>query len=144
MKTASPSDPNAAISLDMAKLQIAAFEAINDMIRASSHDTLDVVAQLIPTFLQEISRTFTMSVASGEAREKQAELQGQLCGVLTVRCWLASALLRVGRPVTVGLPFSDSVYMMMYHTAALHDAAPMQMHAEPCFVQPQPNPEYMH
>jgi importin subunit beta-1 len=85
MKTATPADPNAPTSLDMAKLQIAAFEAINDMIRASSHDTLDVVAQLILAFLEQISRTFSMSVASGEAREKQAELQGQLCGVLTVR-----------------------------------------------------------
>ena len=60
----------------------------------SNDPALDIVAQLIPNFLNEISKTFAMSMASGEAREKQAELQGQLCGVLTVRgaagagcCW---------------------------------------------------------
>ncbi len=85
LSTATPADPAAAQSLEIAKLQIAAFEAINDMIRASSHDTLDIVAQLIPNFLAEISKTFAMNMQSAEAREKQAELQGQLCGVLTVR-----------------------------------------------------------
>lgn len=54
-------------------------------VRAASPDTLDVVGQLTPVFLQEIGKTFTMNVASGEQREKQAELQGQLCGVLQVR-----------------------------------------------------------
>jgi hypothetical protein len=85
LATATPADPGAAQSLDIAKLQIAAFEAINDMVRASSHDTLDIVSQLIPSFLSEITKTFSMSMQSAEAREKQGELQGQLCGVLTVR-----------------------------------------------------------
>ena len=30
-----------------AKVQISAFEAINDLVRAASRDTLDIVAQLI-------------------------------------------------------------------------------------------------
>jgi importin subunit beta-1 len=65
-------------------LQISAFEAINDMVRAASPDTLDTVGQLTPVFLQEIAKTFNMPVNNGEQREKQAELQGQLCGVLQV------------------------------------------------------------
>lgn len=56
------------------------------MVRAASPDTLDTVGQLTPVFLQEIAKTFNMVTASGEQREKQAELQGQLCGVLQVRC----------------------------------------------------------
>ncbi len=57
-------------------------------VRAASTDTLDTVAQLIPVFLQEIVSTFNLAVTSGEGRERQAELQGQLCGVLQVRRWL--------------------------------------------------------
>jgi hypothetical protein len=43
------------------------------------------VGQLTPVFLQEINQTMTMAATTGEQREKQAELQGQLCGVLQVR-----------------------------------------------------------
>lgn len=70
--------------MDSTRLQISAFEAINDMVRAASPDTLDTVGQLTPVFLQEIVKTFNMTVSNGEQREKQAELQGQLCGVLQV------------------------------------------------------------
>lgn len=82
LQTAQRHDPNL---MDSTRLQISAFEAINDMVRAASPDTLDTVGQLTPVFLQEIMKTFNMQVSSGEQREKQAELQGQLCGVLQVR-----------------------------------------------------------
>lgn len=52
--------------------------------RASSPDTLDAVGQLTPVFLAEINNTLNMAAQTGEQREKQAELQGQLCGVLQV------------------------------------------------------------
>jgi importin subunit beta-1 len=59
-------------------------------VRASSPDTLDAVGQLTPVFLAEINNTLNMAAQTGEQREKQAELQGQLCGVLQVcACWLA-------------------------------------------------------
>lgn len=54
-------------------------------VRAASPDTLDTVGQLTPVFLHEIGNTFNMAAQTGEQREKQAELQGQLCGVLQVR-----------------------------------------------------------
>ena len=66
------------------KLQNSSFEAINDMVRASSKDCLEMVGQLIPLFLQKLSETFAMDVSSAEAREKQSELQGRLCGELLV------------------------------------------------------------
>ena len=34
--------------------------------------------------IPEIHKTFEMSATSAEARDKQAEVQGQLCGVLQV------------------------------------------------------------
>lgn len=83
LSTAQRHDPS---QLESTRLQIGAFEAINDMVRAASPDTLDIVGQLTPVFLGEIVKTFGMAVQSGEQREKQAELQGQLCGVLQVCC----------------------------------------------------------
>lgn len=88
LSTAQRHDPN---QMDNTKLQISAFEAINDMVRAASPDTLDIVGQLTPVFLQEIGKTFGMAVTNGEQREKQAELQGQLCGVVQVG-WAINAL----------------------------------------------------
>lgn len=73
-------------AMDLTKLQISAFEAINDLVRAASPDTLDVVGQLIPVFLPEVAKTFAMVASSTEAREKQSDVQGMLCGVLQVRC----------------------------------------------------------
>jgi importin subunit beta-1 len=81
LNASSRTDPS---HTDSTRLQISAFEAINDMVRAASPDTLDTVGQLTPVFLQEIAKTFNMPVNNGEQREKQAELQGQLCGVLQV------------------------------------------------------------
>ncbi len=52
--------------------------------RAASHDTLDMVASLIPAFVNEVNKTLDQPAPSGEGRDKQAELQGQLCGVLMV------------------------------------------------------------
>jgi len=88
LRTAQRHEPG----LDSTRLQISAFEAINDMVRAASPDTLDVVGQLTPVFLQEIVKTVAMQPGSGEQREKQAELQGQLCGVLQVGEATADAL----------------------------------------------------
>lgn len=70
-------------------------------VRAASPDTLDTVGQLTPVFLQEINQTMNMAATTGEQREKQAELQGQLCGVLQVcdtnaretPVWLATPML---------------------------------------------------
>lgn len=63
-----------------AKLQNSAFEAINEMVRSSSSDCLDMVGQLIPLFIQKLTETFQSGTDSKEAREKQSELQGMLCG----------------------------------------------------------------
>eukprot|EP00803_Ostreobium_quekettii_P001410 evm.model.scf_992.7 EVM.evm.TU.scf_992.7 scf_992:41153-48250(-) len=66
------------------RLQNSSFEAINDMVRSSSKDCLEMVGQLIPLFLQKLIETFQMAVTTAESREKQSELQGRLCGCLSV------------------------------------------------------------
>jgi importin subunit beta-1 len=71
-------------SFEHAKVQISAYEAINEMVRSASRDTMDVVGQLVGVVLTELHKTFDMPAVSGEAKEKQAEVQGQLCGVLQV------------------------------------------------------------
>jgi hypothetical protein len=66
------------------RLQLSCFEAINDMVRATTADVVDTVSALIPIFIQDIGQTLMMSTQTGEAREKQRELQAQYCGVLQV------------------------------------------------------------
>eukprot|EP00775_Hariotina_reticulata_P014411 gene14411-14517_t len=102
LRTAQRHEPG----LDSTRLQISAFEAINDMVRAASPDTLDVVGQLTPVFLQEIVQTVSMQPGSGEQREKQAELQGQLCGVLQV---IMQKLSEVEQYKAAVLQFADSI-----------------------------------
>jgi len=67
-----------------AKVQISAFEAINDLVRSASRDTLEIVAQLITVVLGELHKKFDMPANTAETQEKQNEVQGQLCGVLQV------------------------------------------------------------
>lgn len=66
------------------KLQVAAFVAIQEVVRTAAQDTLPLVAQLVPVLLGKLGETLVVPVASAEERERQAELQGLLCGVLQV------------------------------------------------------------
>lgn len=66
------------------RLQLQAFEAINEVVRSASTDTLPLVGQLIPALLDKLASTLRMQVNSTEAKEHQSELQGLLCGVLQV------------------------------------------------------------
>ncbi|KAL3138275.1 hypothetical protein ABBQ32_006093 [Trebouxia sp. C0010 RCD-2024] len=66
------------------RLQLQAFEAINEVVRSASSDTLPLVGQLIQALLDKLASTFRMQIISTEAREHQNDLQGLLCGVLQV------------------------------------------------------------
>jgi len=68
------------------RLRSSAYEALNEVVRCSNDDTLPLVQQLVSVMLQKLALTFQLQVTSNDAREKQAELQGLLCGVLQVRC----------------------------------------------------------
>ena len=64
------------------RIQVAAFEAINALVRTANSDSLDLVVQLIPFFSQKLSES--LRVQPSEEKEHVAEMQGMICGSLTV------------------------------------------------------------
>lgn len=60
-------------------MQTQAFEAINEVVRASAADTTPMVVQLIPLVVGKLQETLHMNTAgSAEAAERQSEIQ--VCG----------------------------------------------------------------
>lgn len=57
------------------RLQTAAFEAINELVRQATNDTLPLVVQLVPVFIQRLSSTLQMQAAAADASERQSEVQ---------------------------------------------------------------------
>ncbi|GLC59478.1 hypothetical protein PLESTB_001491700 [Pleodorina starrii] len=67
------------------KAQVAAYEAINDLVRSSARDTLEFVGtMLLQVVLGAINSNLEVQITSHQAAEKMATLQGQLCGMLQV------------------------------------------------------------
>ncbi len=58
-----------------ARLQLQAFEAINEVVRSASPDTLPLVGQLIQALLDKLASTLRMQVTSNEAKEHRKDLQ---------------------------------------------------------------------
>ncbi|KAL6780085.1 IPB1 [Auxenochlorella protothecoides x Auxenochlorella symbiontica] len=69
---------------ETARLQTQAFEAINEVVRASAPDTVPLVAQLVPLMVARLQAASAHAAPSPEAVEKQGEEQALLCGVLQV------------------------------------------------------------
>lgn len=67
-----------------ARLQTQAFEAINEVVRCASPDTVSMVGHLIPLMINKLNETLVIAPDSNEASERQTEIQGLLCGVLQV------------------------------------------------------------
>lgn len=106
-------------------VQLAAFEAINSMVQAATQDTVDTVAQLIPMFLAEIKKTMDMPVTSGRERERQAELQSHLCGVLH---WVIDKLSESDATRPAVLRFGDDIMATLLkifsnRSATVHEEA---------------------
>lgn len=66
------------------RLRTAAYEALNEVVRSSTDDTAPMVIQLVPVIMMELHKTLDEQKMSSYEREKQAELQGLLCGCLQV------------------------------------------------------------
>ena len=62
------------------RLQTSAFEAINDVVRVATADTLPLVVQLIPLFIGKLSSTLHLQANTAEAMERQSELQVRFPG----------------------------------------------------------------
>ena len=61
---------------DLLRLQTQAFEAINEMVRSASSDTLPLVGHLVPVILQKIAAT--MDPAAASAKDRPGDLQASL------------------------------------------------------------------
>ena len=57
------------------RLATQAFEAINEVVRASSPDTVPMVVQLIPLMVAKVAETTSAVPATAEAAERQSEMQ---------------------------------------------------------------------
>ncbi|KAJ9518220.1 hypothetical protein QJQ45_010161 [Haematococcus lacustris] len=106
-------------SHEHSRVQISAFEAINDLVRAASRDTLDVV------ILAEIHKTFDLPATTSEACEKQAEVQTQLCGVLQV---IVQKLADEEDTKPAVLPYADSIMETLlrifnFRSSTVHEEA---------------------
>lgn len=66
------------------RLRTAAYEALNEVVRSSTDDTAPMVIQLVPVIMMELHKTLEEHKLSSYEKEKQAELQGLLCGCLQV------------------------------------------------------------
>lgn len=67
------------------KLQISAFEAINDMVKGCPDDCIHLVVQLVPLFTQKLQESMNLdSNVNQDDKERLPEMQGMLCGCLGV------------------------------------------------------------
>ena len=58
-----------------------AFEAINEVVRYASADTLQMVVQLIPLMITKLNQTLSLQTTTADSKERQSELQVRLSGV---------------------------------------------------------------
>mmetsp|Transcript_27625 Transcript_27625/g.65566 ORF Transcript_27625/g.65566 Transcript_27625/m.65566 type:complete len:891 (-) Transcript_27625:1094-3766(-) len=70
-------------AVDNTNLAMSAYEAINDMVRYSSGDTIMILGDLMQVMMQKLQSS-VVTVNSADHAEKLHQLQGCLCGVLQV------------------------------------------------------------
>ncbi|XP_062003042.1 importin subunit beta-1 [Rosa rugosa] len=71
--------------VDDSRLRSAAYESLNEVVRCSNiKETSQIVRELLPVILQKLSQTLELQIVSSDDKEKQADLQASLCGVLQV------------------------------------------------------------
>ncbi|CAA7051050.1 unnamed protein product [Microthlaspi erraticum] len=67
------------------KLRTAAYETLNEVVRCSNLlESSGIITQLLPVIMTKLGQTMDVAIVTTEDREKQAELQASLCGVLQV------------------------------------------------------------
>ncbi|GKV22054.1 hypothetical protein SLEP1_g31959 [Rubroshorea leprosula] len=67
------------------KLRSSAYETLNEVVRCSNvMETSHIIAQLLPVIMNKLGQTVELQIVSSDDREKQADLQASLCGVLQV------------------------------------------------------------
>lgn len=66
------------------RLQMQAFEAVNEVVRASGVDAAPLVAHLVPVAVTKLAEATATQPNTPEVADRQSELQGLLCGVVQV------------------------------------------------------------
>lgn len=75
------------------RLQAQAFEAINEVVRCASPDTLPMVGQLIPLMINKLNETLGAPANTPEALERQSEIQARMfCLRVSGACVTACAV----------------------------------------------------
>ena len=67
------------------KLRTSAYETLNTVVLHAALDVCPIIVQLIPVILEKLQATFQMQATTADQQERQAELQGLLCGSLQAR-----------------------------------------------------------
>ena len=86
---------------EQTRLQTQAFEAINEVVRASAADTTPMVVQLLPLLVGKLQETLSLPGGSAEAAERQREIQVRDCVPVCLRVrtqlfWVEAGSRRVG------------------------------------------------
>lgn len=74
----------AADRADARNLLMPAYEAINVLINTAAPDCQPVIAQLVTPILAKLQQTLNVATSTPDAKERQNEIQGLLCGCLQV------------------------------------------------------------
>lgn len=67
------------------RLRTSAYETLNQIIRSTNaSETVNIIAQLLQAIMGRLAHTMEVTILSSDDREKQAEAQASICGVLQV------------------------------------------------------------
>ena len=92
---------------DLLRLQTQAFEAINEMVRSASSDTVPLVGHLIPVVLQKMATTLQGSAAS-PAHNASGDLEVRCLPGLGGSCSKWACIKRTNVQFRFALPFELS------------------------------------
>lgn len=117
-------------------LQMQAFEALNEVVRASPPEAAPLIAQLVPVVIGKLEETSATPALTAEAAEHQSEVQGLLCDVILVAMQKLTSIAGAATPLAQQL--TDSVMQALLHVFAcrpstVHEEAMMAVGAV-CYV----------
>lgn len=111
--------------IDEGKLRASAYEAMNVIVQCGAADTLPIVGQIVPIFIQKLEATFAMQIVSMDDKEEQNAIQSLVCSMLQVSTH------KLGEQIK---PFADrmmTLYLQVFSSknATLHEECLMAVGA---------------
>nr|VDD47000.1 unnamed protein product [Brassica oleracea] len=108
------------------KLRSASYETLNEVVRCSNLlEASGIIGQLLPVIMVKLGQTMDLQVVSTDDREKQAELQASLCGVLQV---IIQKLSSKDETKPIVMQNADQIMMLFLrvfgcHSSSVHEEA---------------------